>query len=266
MAPRRGPVGLLAKTAEAAGVRGSLLALAAAALLCLAGCGGGGDSSTADGQGEATAQAEATGPGEAAKQDKGSEGKPSAGSSGAKQNSKSKQGAKAPLPAGEREPGITPQQRKKATTASMTLESPAFKSGTAIPTRFTCEGKGVSPPLRWQGVPAGSGELVLLALNLLPVEGALFFDWALAGLDPSLTGLGEGELPQGAVPGANGFGKRSYGLCPPAKDKETKYIFMLYAIPKALSPRPGFDPLALREEVLAEHGDVGLLATSYARH
>lgn len=261
MAPRRGPVGLLARSAEVAGARGSsALALVAAALLILAGCGGGEDSSTAETQGDAAAQTERKSPNSSSQQGKGTEGKASDGSSKAKQGE-----SKAPLPEGEREPGITPQQRKKATTASLVLKSPAFKGGSPIPTRFTCEGNNVSPPLRWPGVPEGTSELVLLALNLLPVKGALFFDWAVAGLDPALTELKEGELPSGAILGTNSFGKRAYGLCPPKKGKEERYIFMLYAIPEALDPKPGFDPLELREEVLAESGDVGLLAASYTR-
>ena len=224
---------------------------------------GRGDSTAANTQ-AATTETEATSQSEAAKQGKATGEQPSNKSSS--NSSKSKPSSKAPLPEGEREPGITPQQRKKATTASLTLESPAFKGGTALPARFTCDAKNTSPPLRWPAVPAGTGELVLIALNLLPVEGALFFDWAVAGLDPSLTELKEGELPQGAILGTNSFGKRAYGLCPPSKGKEERYLFMLYAIPEALNPKPGFDPLQLREEVLAEHGDVGLLATSYVRH
>lgn len=256
MASRRGPDGLLAVPAKARSARGSsALALLAAALLCLAGCGGGGeDSTTAGAQAGTTAEARSTTPEKTAnRQPSGKE-----GDSGQKD-------ANVTLPEGEREPGITPQQRKKATTASITLESPAFKGGAPIPTRFTCEGKNASPPLRWPGAPEGTAELVLLALNLLPVKGALFFDWAVAGLDPGLSELKEGELPPGAILGTNGFGRRGYGLCPPEKGKEERYIFMLYAIPRALKPEPGFDPLQLREEVLAEHGNVGLLATSYTR-
>ncbi len=45
---------------------------------------------------------------------------------------------------------------------AMELSSTAFGPGAAIPRRYTCEGNDVSPPLQWQGVPAGAKSLVLI--------------------------------------------------------------------------------------------------------
>ena len=275
MASRRFPDGFLARPAKAASAGALLLALAAAAALCVAGCGGGDSSTTANGDtadspgspdSPATKEAPATRPpskqGAPSKEAKEGEARAPQGAPGAK-------GAKhAPgvaRPSGEREPGITPKQRSQATTADIRLQSAAFTAGNPLPTAFTCEGADLSPPLRWSGVPSSANELVLMALNLLPVEGALFFDWAVAGLDPDLSELEKGKLPEGAVLGENSFGKRGYSICPPESGKAEKYLFMIYAIPTALDPKPGFDPLRLREEVLAEAGNVGLLATSYER-
>jgi hypothetical protein len=42
-------------------------------------------------------------------------------------------------------------------------------------------------------------------------------------------------------------------------------LFALYALPRALSPKRGFDPRTLRREVLALSGNVGLLPTAYLR-
>ena len=36
-------------------------------------------------------------------------------------------------------------------TAMMTLSSAAFPDQGAIPTRYTCEGQDISPPLAWSG-------------------------------------------------------------------------------------------------------------------
>jgi phosphatidylethanolamine-binding protein (PEBP) family uncharacterized protein len=179
----------------------------------------------------------------------------------------SKHGPRIAQPKGEPEPGITPQQRQEATVASMTLESPSSQASSAgpqaLPATYTCDGKGTSPALRWQGVPQGTAELVIFTMNVQPVEEKLFFDWAVAGLSPDLTEVEAGKLPRGAIVGRNGFGKAGYEICP-SSGAET-YMFTVFALPTKLSPNQGFDPSALRREVLNISGNVGLLALSYTR-
>ncbi|HEU4736037.1 MAG TPA: YbhB/YbcL family Raf kinase inhibitor-like protein [Solirubrobacterales bacterium] len=149
----------------------------------------------------------------------------------------------------------------------MTLESPSSRPSSggpaALPAEFTCDGEGTSPALRWQGVPQGTAELVLFAMNLQPAGGTLFFDWAVAGLSPDLEEIEAGKLPKGAVVGRNGFGRTRYEICPEGSGET--YMFTLFALPEKLSPSPGFDPLALRKAVTEAAGNVGLLALSYTR-
>lgn len=251
-----------------------IAALPVALLLCISGCGGDSDAETQanEGSGQSAAvKSSATTPSSkaSAKQDT-AQGKDngSTGSAKAKAGSESTQGKQAPpisVPKGAREPEPTPQQRANATVASIALEGPAFppssETAAALPAAYTCKGKNVSPPLRWSGVPEGTQELVLFVMDLVPVEGTLFFDWAVAGLDPSLTSLEEGRLPKGAILGRNGFGKNGYGICP--KEAQATYIFALYALPQRLNAKPGFDPLSLRKEVMDVSGNVGLLAAGY---
>ena len=45
---------------------------------------------------------------------------------------------------------------------AMTLSSPAFQQNGHIPSKYTCEGEDVSPPLAWEGVPDGAKSLVLI--------------------------------------------------------------------------------------------------------
>jgi hypothetical protein len=42
------------------------------------------------------------------------------------------------------------------------LTSSAFGDGAAIPRDHTCEGADESPPLAWEGLPAGTQSLVLI--------------------------------------------------------------------------------------------------------
>jgi phosphatidylethanolamine-binding protein (PEBP) family uncharacterized protein len=45
---------------------------------------------------------------------------------------------------------------------AMTLNSPAFHKNGHIPSKYTCEGQDISPPLAWVGVPTGAKSLVLI--------------------------------------------------------------------------------------------------------
>jgi len=147
----------------------------------------------------------------------------------------------------------------------MTLQSPAIGSPDggmgALPTRYTCNGEDSWPQLIWTGVPAGTAELAIYAMNAQPVDGRLFVDWAVAGLDPSLTSLEPGRLPQGAIVGTNSFGKRGYSICPPGGGE--LYVFAVYALPTRLSLPAGFDARDVRKRILDVSGNAGLLATSY---
>lgn len=149
----------------------------------------------------------------------------------------------------------------------MSLQSPSSQSSSAGPqalsATYTCDGKGTSPALQWRGVPPGTAELALFAMNVQPVEEKLFFDWAVAGLSPDLTEIEVGKLPRGSIVGLNSFGQAGYKICP-STGAET-YVFAVYALPHKLSATSSFDPSILRKEVLDASGNVGLLALSYAR-
>jgi phosphatidylethanolamine-binding protein (PEBP) family uncharacterized protein len=277
MEPRKGADGLIAPLAEVASAR-VLLALALAVASIFAGCGGdsGSEGDSAQAGSPAQAARKAPLPGGAGQAGAGSAGaKSGAQEAGGTQsadrggNSTSqKQGPSIATPEGAPEQGLTSEQRETAKVASITLESPALLPVAGapgeLPSNYTCDGKDSWPALRWRGVPEGTAELVLFAMGLEPLEGKLFFNWALAGLDPELEGLEAARLPKSAVMGQNGYGRRGYSICPSQGDGET-YFFVLYALPERLSPRQGFDPRALRKEVQELSRNVGILPLTYAR-
>jgi len=121
----------------------------------------------------------------------------------------------------------------------MTLTSSAFKQGERIPSKFTCDGENINPPLSIQGIPEGAVSLVLImddpdVPKVLKPDG-VFDHWVLYDLDPSLT-----EIPEGSsagIAGLNGKGDPSYtGPCPPSEyePSEHRYFFKLYALNRAI--------------------------------
>ncbi len=265
MAQRTSADGFIALRAKVASA-GVFLALATAVAFALSGCGGGSDTQT---QSTSDEGAQATTPGQGPEGVAGGRSQSVDEEEGATQQaSKVKQGPHIEPPKGPRERAATPVEVENATVADIALESPALgaaqgaDSTSLLPAEYTCDGKGDWPELRWSGVPADSEELILLVLALEPVDEAFFFNWAVAGLEPSLEGIQSGKLPKGATVGRNGFGHDSYEICP-AQDAAETYIFALYALPKALSPKQGFDPASLREQVLEISGNAGLMAVSY---
>ena len=112
------------------------------------------------------------------------------------------------------------------------LASPAFPSGGRIPSRFTCGGDDVSPPLRWSHVPARARSL---ALFMDDEDAKGFVHWTVLDLPPRARGLRGGRVLPGAVETENSFGDSGYGgPCPPDDDPPHRYRFALYALSKRL--------------------------------
>ncbi len=116
------------------------------------------------------------------------------------------------------------------------LHSGAFSDHGSIPTVYTCEGKDISPPLSWSGVPGGTKSLALIVDDpdvpdpAAPVR--VWVHWVIYNIPPSVTELPERaseNLPRGVLIGQNDWGKSTYGgPCPPIG--EHRYFFKLYAL------------------------------------
>jgi phosphatidylethanolamine-binding protein (PEBP) family uncharacterized protein len=270
MAQRTGADRFLAPRASAPSTR-VFLVLAALAVLLLSGCGGGGDddssASTSSTESAQAKQQDQSSSSSASPKAKGKQGSKGSEAQEANAPNAGKQGPKIAQPQGERERGATPAEKEELTVADISLLSPSLQANPNAPAnltaKYTCDGKDTWPQLRWANVPPETKELALFVMNLQPVEGKLFFDWAVGGIDPSLEGIEEGRLPKGAVTGINGFGKRGYSICPEGSSET--FFFTLFALPKALEPSPGFDPRTLRDEALAISGNGGILAATYTR-
>lgn len=133
---------------------------------------------------------------------------------------------------------------------------PSANGGIFLSDSFVCK-KGNFPPVRWKGAPPKTKEVVVLFMKALPVQGKIYFNGAVAGLDPKAGGMPSGKLPKSAVVGENSEGESTFSVCP--RGPEEELVLAVLASEKALRPEKGFDAAALRQEAYAASGHMGLL-------
>jgi len=123
----------------------------------------------------------------------------------------------------------------------MELKSSAFATGGMIPTKYTCDGPDVSPPLSWSDVPAAAKSLALIADDPDAPMGT-WVHWVAWNIPPNARGLEEGvpkkdSLPNGMKQGTTDFRSVGYGgPCPPSGTH--RYFFKLYALDTSLNLPP----------------------------
>jgi Raf kinase inhibitor-like YbhB/YbcL family protein len=130
------------------------------------------------------------------------------------------------------------------------VTSTAFDAGGTIPKVHTADGDDFSPPLRWQGAPAGTKSFVLICDDPDAPRGT-WVHWVVYDIDPTVSALGAGITGTptigGAAQGRNDFGNLGYGGPSPPKGPAHRYFFRLLALDKRL----GLESGATRREVLA---------------
>ena len=160
----------------------------------------------------------------------------------------------------------------RAGMAAITVASLAFVDHAPIPSRYTADGAGVSPPLQWTGVPANAASLVLIvedadAPTPQPLVHAIVVDLP----------AGDGAFAEGALPSADHpgeglkVGRNSYLQTswlppdPPPGHGVHRYAFQLFALEPGATfgDAPGRDALL---EAIGAHGLAsGCLIGTYER-
>lgn len=121
--------------------------------------------------------------------------------------------------------------------ASFQVRAP-WRDGDEIDARHTCDGEDVSPALSWSGVPEDAVELAIVMLDddAITTGDGGFIHWVVAGIDPSITEMSEGEIPPGAYEGTNGFSTADAprvgyaGPCPPTGEPAHTYRIEIHAL------------------------------------
>jgi len=117
------------------------------------------------------------------------------------------------------------------------VSSTAFKPNQPIPSKYTCDGYGVSPPLEWSDVPHGTRSVAIL-VDDPDAPDKPFLHWLVTDLPPTIHRLDEGgALPRDASVGESDAGTASYyGPCPTSGRHD--YRFHVYALDTVLERRP----------------------------
>ena len=105
------------------------------------------------------------------------------------------------------------------------MKSPAFEKNKLIPSKYTCDGEEVSPPLTVEGIPKKTKSLSLI-MEDPDAPAGLFIHWLVWNIPPT------DKIQENSIPGTEGLNtnkKNSYhGPCPPGGTH--RYYFKVYAL------------------------------------
>jgi hypothetical protein len=139
------------------------------------------------------------------------------------------------------------------------VESPTMATGQAMPRDYSPDGRNVSPPLSWRGLPEGTRQLAVICQDHGAGNPPPWVHWIIYNIPASATGLPEGipfdssePMPpglEGAAQGNNGWGLAMYrGPAPPAGNLN-HYDFAVFALDAELGLPPGLTRAELLEAI-----------------
>ncbi len=113
------------------------------------------------------------------------------------------------------------------------VKSPAFKNNQMIPSKYTCDGQEINPPLTIEDIPPETESLALVLEDPDAPRGT-FDHWIVWNIAPT------GKIEENSVPGVvglNSSGEPEYNsMCPPSGTH--RYFFKVYALDTKLNLKP----------------------------
>lgn len=158
---------------------------------------------------------------------------------------------------------VTGMGKETKKMKELTITSPAFAEGKAIPARYTCEGRDINPPLAFGAVPVGTRSLALIVDDPDAPAGT-WVHWVVWNIPADTREIEEGGLPAGGLQGMNDFRRNSYGgPCPPSGTH--RYYFKLYALDMTLNLATSTTKAALEKAMQGHVLAQGRLMGTYRR-
>ena len=134
----------------------------------------------------------------------------------------------------------------KLLSRPMQLTSPVFQHNTRIPSKYTCDGENINPPLEFSDVSESAKSLVLIMDDPDAPMGT-WVHWAIFNMDPLTRMINGDEKPSG-IEGMTSFGKPGYGgPCPPSSTH--RYFFKLYALDISFETSSVLDKKTIEEKM-----------------
>jgi len=146
-------------------------------------------------------------------------------------------------------------------TNGLVITSTSFVENGMIPAKYTCEGKGINPPLHIANIPAGTRSLALTLHDPdAPMKGG-FTHWVMWNIDV------KGDISENfkeAMQGINSAKKNGYmGMCPPGGTH--RYNFHVYALDTKLSLDKNTDKATLEKAMEGHILSGGILTGLYKK-
>jgi Raf kinase inhibitor-like YbhB/YbcL family protein len=145
-----------------------------------------------------------------------------------------------------------------AKAEKFTIGSTVIANRDRIPSKYTCDGENINPPLTIENIPEGTKTLALIVDDPDAANGT-FDHWIVWNIRP-MEMISENTVP--GTEGKNSFGKTRYqGPCPP-HGEEHRYFFKVHALDTLLDIAAGSDKKtvekAMKGHILAEGEIIGI--------
>ena len=170
--------------------------------------------------------------------------------------------------------GLAGARAAAQTPQTITVERSTLKADQPIPRDYTADGRNVSPPLTWKGVPAAAKQLAVVLQDPDAGNPPPFVHWVIYKIPPTANGLPENvpfepDVPMpaeiaGATQGMSGFLRPIYrGPAPPPGKSITSFV--VYALDAALDLKPRLNRVELLDAIAGHVIGQGELVATYER-
>ncbi len=129
----------------------------------------------------------------------------------------------------------------------MKIKSSSFENNNSIPSKYTCDGEDINPPLEFSDIPDRCQGIALI-MEDPDAPGGSWIHWLVWNVSPSSFYVKENSVPEGATQGVNSFGNNNYGgPCPPSGTHH--YCFKAYALDQKINLDSGADKQDVQDQM-----------------